>query len=94
MDVNNTMAVNLIANRGNRCTATLLTWIEREVYPHLSHEMQRELRSLVLDQVNGFKDLAMDVVKSDTAYLNELWVQKLDEIHRDVRRLNGQDSFA
>lgn len=89
-DATNTMAVNLIANRGNRCVATILTFLEREVWPHLSEEASREARSMVLDQVNGFKDLAIDIVKSDTAHINDLWLQKLDAIHSEMRRIGGR----
>ncbi len=83
---NNTMAANLIATRGNRLNAVLLGWLEEHVYELLPEELQKETRRMILDEVNAFKDLAMDIIKSDTAYYNEIWVEKLDQIHEAVRR--------
>lgn len=86
MSHNNTMAANLIATRGNRATAVILSWLEEHVYDYLPEEVQRETRQMVLDQVNIFKDLAIDVVKSDTAYMNQVWLEKLDQIHEAIRK--------
>ena len=85
------MAVNLVSTRGNRCSAAILGWIEDNLYKdvEISPAMQRRLRQQILDQVNMFKDLAMDIVKSETAVINEVYVQKLDEIHEELRTLNG-----
>ena len=51
--------------------------------------MRSRLRQQVLDQVNALKDLSIDIVKSETAVVNEIWVEKLDEIHEELRALNG-----
>lgn len=83
---NDTMATKLVANRGNRAVATILTWLERNIYDDLSPEQQTAVRQVVLDNINDYKDLVIDIVKSDTAYLNEVWLEKLDEIHREIRR--------
>lgn len=82
----NTMAANLVQTRGNRVSATMLSWLEDNVYEFLEEDLQRRIRQMVLDNVNGFKDLTIDIVKSDTAYMNQLWVEKLDEIHKEIRR--------
>ena len=87
----NTMAVNLIGSRGNRATAVILGWLEDNVYEFLSEDLQRQTRQTVLDNINMFKDLAMDVVRSDTAYMNQLWLEKLDDIHNEIRKRNGSD---
>lgn len=86
MSQNNTMAANLIATRGNRATAVILSWLEDNAYQYLPEEVQQQTRQMVLDQINVFKDLAIDVVKSDTAYMNQIWVEKLDEIHEDIKK--------
>ncbi len=85
------MAANLVATRGNRCSAAILGWLEENVYPEyeIDHDMQRRIRQHILDQVNSFKDLSIDIVKSETAVVNELWVQKLAEIHEELSRING-----
>ncbi len=87
----NSMAANLVATRGNRCSAAILGWIEENVYKEyeIDPAMQRRLRQQILDQVNALKDLSIDIVKSETAVINEVWVEKLDEIHQELRQLNG-----
>lgn len=87
----NSLAANLVATRGNRCTAAILTYLEDEVYrrhPEISTQTQKQIRSVVMENINGFKDLAIDIVKSDTAMINQVWVQKLDEIHSEIRKVN------
>ena len=81
----NTMAANLIATRGNRTTAVMLSWLEDNVYEHLDDELQHRTRQMVLDNINVYKDLAIDIVKSDTAYVNELWLEKMDELHEAIK---------
>ena len=88
-DEHNTMAANLIATRGNRTTATMMSWLETNIWEHLDKDEQKKTRQMVLDNINAFKDLAMDIVKSDTAYMNELWLEKIDEIHQEIRKANG-----
>lgn len=87
----NSMAANLVATRGNRASAAILGWIEENLYKEyeIDSTMQRRLRQQVLDQVNALKDLSIDIVKSETAVINEIWVQKLDEIHEELRAING-----
>jgi hypothetical protein len=82
----NSQVANLVAVRGNRCVATILGGLERRVFDKLDREEQEYVRSLVKDQVNLFKDIAIDVVRSDSAVINEVWAQKLDEILEELRR--------
>lgn len=82
----------LIATRGNRCTATIMGFLEDtlyEKYPNITTEDQRRLRNVVVGAVNAFKDLAIDIVKSDQDLINDIWVQKLDEIHTEMQKLNA-----
>jgi sugar-specific transcriptional regulator TrmB len=89
MSNENTMAVNLIKQRGNRATASLLTYMENNVQEYIPDEVWNRTRREVLDAINGFKDLAIDVVKSDTAILNEEYLQALTDIKSELRNLNG-----
>lgn len=86
----NTMAARLIAARGNRCTASILGWMERNVKDDMPDNTWRAMRQTIMEQINGFKDLAIDVVKSDTAYVNELWIEKLEELHNDIRGIRAR----
>ena len=90
MTKSGSLATNLVASRGNRCTATILGWLEENLYkdfPEIETQYQKRIRQLVLDNINGFKDLAIDIVKSDTEILNDEYVNKLGEIHMDIRKL-------
>jgi len=89
MNTTNSMATNLVATRGNRCSASILGWLETNLYtavPQIDTRMQKQVRQMILDNVNAFKDLSMDIVKSETAVINDEWVTKLDEIHAAVRK--------
>lgn len=89
MSTNNSMATNLVAARGNRTTATILSTIETEIYEdiHVPDTVKRKVRQIILDQMNGYKDLVIDIVKSETSILNEHWVTRIDEIHEAIQSL-------
>jgi len=89
MKPHNSTTANLVATRGNRTSAAILGWLEEnlyEEYPEISTAMQKRIRQMVLDSVNAFKDLAIDIVKSESAVINEEWSSKLDAIHDELRR--------
>jgi len=57
------MAANLVATRGNRCSASILGYLEKNVYeshPDITTHEQKAIRQMVLDTINSFKDLAID----------------------------------
>lgn len=85
MKNNNDFAKNLVANRARRCSATILTWMENNIYEFLPNEKQQAVRSTVLQNVNDLSDIAIDIVKSDTGQINEFWVEELAEI-KDMLR--------
>lgn len=88
----NSLAANLVATRGNRCTAAILTYLEDNIYsryPEITTADQRQIRSVIMDNINMFKDLAIDIVKSDTALINQVWVEKLDEIHAELKKTHA-----
>ncbi len=86
MNTQNSMAVNLIQQRGNRCTATLLSWMEDNIKEDLPDGLWPALRREVMDDINEFKDLAIDVVKSDAAMINEVYMDQVRQIHDWMRR--------
>lgn len=48
-----------------------------------------ELRNIVLDEVNEFAGLCVDLLEAvgrDDVAVNDLWVEQIDEIHRAVTR--------
>ncbi len=82
------MAANLVATRGNRTSASILGYLEKNVYeshPEITTHEQKQIRQMILDNVNQFKDLAIDIVKSDVSIINDEWAKKIDEIHQAIK---------
>lgn len=90
MTDNNSFAKNLLATRGRRAVATLLTWLEDNVYEHIPGELQTETRGKVLGVIGEFQDLAMDMVASDTGVINDYWAEELAEVKTLLRKIDGQ----
>lgn len=80
----NDFAKNLVSARSRRTVATILTWLENNVYEFLPAELQANTRSIVLSNVNDLSDLAIDIVKSDTGVINEFWVAELKNLHERI----------
>lgn len=89
MTDNNSFAKNLLATRGRRAVATLLTWLEDNAYQYLPPEVQTETRGKVLSVIGEFQDLAMDMVASDTGVINDFWAEGLAEIKAEIRKAYG-----
>ena len=87
----NDFAKNLVANRSRRTVATILTWLENNVYEYLPEDVQVNTRSIVLSNVNDLSDLAMDIVKSDTGQINEYWVAELKDLKERIDGLYDYD---
>lgn len=91
-------ADDILKKRRDRAIAIVLSIKEREVDPVLGtsdagRNASRILRKVVLDQINDFCDLALDVASSGEApnfeFNPEVWLRKINEIHRVV--MNGGD---
>jgi len=86
-------AKDLLATRGRRTIATLLTYMEENVWPHLDDEVQPEAqdaaRAKILSLLGDYQDLAMDMVSSETGAINEFWVDELARLHDRIGRLDG-----
>lgn len=82
----------LLEKRRNRSIAIILGVKERDVDPLLRKVdggggASSKLRKVVLDQVNEFHDLVLDLVDSlDTGdvALNESYLERIDDMHSDV----------
>lgn len=85
---------DVIARRRDRAIATLLGVKEREVDRYLPPEVRALLRKAILDQLNDFHSLVVDVMRSlDTGevVLNDLYMEKIDQLHEVVVGRNGQN---
>lgn len=87
MTQENGFAKNLIAQRGRRASATLLTWLEDNVKDRLSDEEWEAMRSKVLSVVGEFQDLATDMVVSETGVINDYWAEAIADIKDTMRRI-------
>lgn len=82
---------DVLKTRMNKACAIILAVKERECDRHLPPDAQSKLRKVVLDQMNDYYDLCIDIMRSlDTGdvVLNEEYLKrldrKLDEIHLAV----------
>ena len=84
---------DILAKRRDRAIAIILGIKERECDRYLSAEAKGKLRKVVLDQLNDFHDLCMDLIRSldnDEVVLNEVFVNRLDDIHASLGRLEAE----
>jgi hypothetical protein len=82
-----TAVVELLAKRRDRAIAIILGVKERECDRSLSPAVQAKLRKVILDQLNEFYDLALDLLRSldrDDMVLNEFYLEKIAALHTDV----------
>lgn len=79
--------VDVIARRRDRAIAVLLGVKEKEVDQYLPAEVKVRLRKAILDQLNEFHSLVLDVMRSldnGEVVLNDLYLEKIDDLHREV----------
>lgn len=77
----------VIARRRDRAIAVLLGVKEKEVDQYLPPEVRVRLRKVILDQLNDFHSLVVDVMRSldnGEVVLNDLYMERLDDLHREV----------
>lgn len=74
----------LLSKRRDRAIAIILSVKEKECDSYLSSEASASLRKVVLDQLNDYTSLCIDILNSysnDTVVLNEDYLAKIDDIH-------------
>lgn len=86
----NAALVDLLNKRRDRTIAVILRVKDQECDHHLPMDSSLKLRKVVLDQINAFADLAVDVITSlednSDVVLNEYWLERLNEIHEAVTK--------
>lgn len=68
-----------LAKRRDRAIATILSYKENHCDQYLPSDVSRELRGVVLAQMNDVVDLAFDLI-SDDIEINEIFLDRLDAI--------------
>lgn len=83
------LARRLAVEQRKRLVASVMEYLEHNVYAGLSKEQQVELRSKILDSVGVYHDFVLDLLKvnRDEAIQNEETLRLLNAIHNDTRRL-------
>lgn len=79
------MSQDALQRRRDRAIAIVLGIKEREVDSYLPPQVSAKLRKVILDQFNDFYEVARDLAPDSVT--NDLYLQKLEEVHEDVRRL-------
>jgi hypothetical protein len=85
---------DILARRRDRAIAVLLGVKEKEVDQYLPAEVRLRLRKAILDQLNEFHSMVIDVMRSldnGEVVLNELYLEKIDQLHEVVVGRNGQN---
>lgn len=78
---------DILAKRRDRAIGIVLGVKERECDKYLPPEVSKKLRKVVLDQLNEFFDLTLDVMRSldnGDVVLNERYLEMLSELHSVV----------
>lgn len=89
---NNGYAQRLLAARGRRAAATILTYMEKAggIKSRLNDGEWEKLRQIVLSAMVDFQDLAIDMVKADSGAINDFWLDALEDIHSELRGLRAE----
>lgn len=78
----------LAVEQRRRLVGSLMEFAERQLYPHLTRELQQAFRQKVMQSVGSYHDLMLDMLKAsinDGSVVNEEALSLLEEIHGLVR---------
>lgn len=76
-----------LAKRRDRCIAIMLGMKERECDEYLPLDVQTKMRKVILDQMNDFFSISLDILNSldsGEVILNQAYLDKLDAIYAAV----------
>jgi hypothetical protein len=71
-----------LEKRKNIMIKSLMQFKEAELDAYLPHEISVALRNKIMDEINIFADLALDLL--DDAIMNEEFMDRLDDIYKIV----------
>jgi hypothetical protein len=82
------VSAELLAKRRDRCIAIILAVKEKQIDRHLPAPQRALLRKVILDQLNDFYDMAVDLIADEPEYVvNELYLERLDAINSRAGRI-------
>lgn len=73
-----------LAQCRDRASATILGYKDDYCNKHLPKDVASELREIILDEIVGLCNVAFDLLDANTGVTNELYLRKINEIHRAV----------
>lgn len=86
-------AKQLLNEQRKRMVGSLMSYIETNVYEHLSAQERLNLRSKVLSSVSAYHDVCLDMLKAsvhDGTTLNDEALQLIHSMHRDLQLLRRE----
>lgn len=76
---------SVLKKRKDRSLYAILSIKEREVDPNITPELARAFRKVVLDALNDYHELVLDIMASydqtGEVVLNAEYLRKIDELH-------------
>lgn len=83
----NPFVKNLLAESRKRMVGSLMSYLEINVYPVLSHQEQQDLRTKVLNSVGAYHDACLDMIKAsvnDGSITNEYLLDQIYDMFEDL----------
>lgn len=83
------LARRLAQEQRKRLVASLMEYLEQNVYTHLTRGEQRSLRAKVMDAVGSYHDFVLDILKvnRDGMVQNEESLRLIKQVHQAQRRI-------
>jgi len=84
---------NLLVEQRRRSVATLMKYVEREIYPKLPQSLREELREAILSTLGAYHDLCLDVLKASVAdgvVVNEEALELIAQIHEELAAIRAR----
>lgn len=84
----------MLAQKRNRAIAIIMSVKEDQCDQYLPDEARASLRKVVLDQINGLHNMAIELMKSSGpgVHLNQFYLDKIDVIYDNVVEQDGSNS--
>lgn len=86
-------ARNMLNEQRRRLIGNLMTYIESNVYRHLSPDEQRELRKRILTAVGAYHDVCIDMLKAsidDGTMVNEDALKLMARLSQQMENLRAE----
>jgi hypothetical protein len=80
---------NLLVEQRKRVVSSVMTHLEKNVFPKMSETEQRATRDKVLSSIGVYHDTCLDILKAsvnDGSVVNEEALALITEIHQRVTR--------